>query len=128
MNIGVKLRSQVVDANGASCDIVKTGGSHRVKALNCGIISYQAEMRTEAFGDGSVTNMTNQREWTEQLVIPASGGGDQRDTKLKVEGAGSQVIFHTIGRLRQLGSDDGSLAEEGGYYQSQVLEVSAITA
>jgi hypothetical protein len=128
MNIGVKLGSQVVDARGVPSDIVKNGGSLRVKAVNIGIITYLADMCTEAFSNGAVTNAAGETKWHETLIIPAYGPGDQRDTRLEVHEARSPVVFRTEGHLRCLGSGDSSLGDGRGYYQSEALEVSARTA
>lgn len=134
MSIGVYLRTQIVNAGGASKNIVRTGDAFRVSAVNYGIISFVAEMATTVIGRG-VTDSADKADWTVQLILPGSPGAkaaDQRDVELIVTEPDSRVAFHSQGFLFQVSdalmAAEGSTRNEPAYYKSAALDVFGITA
>jgi len=128
MSVGVRLRSEIVDAGGAPSGVVRAGGALRSHAANLGIISFQAQMSTKIIGT-SVTDCRNSGEWTVTLLLPGSAGAkteDQEDTKLVVVEANQRVAFHTVCSLQSLFGELRS--RRTGYYQSKPLDVFGTTS
>jgi hypothetical protein len=133
MNVGVNLRTQLVDTSGNSTDVVLTGCSHRVEAVNLGIISFYAVLSTMVIGEG-VSNSTDDSDWSVPLVIAGAPGAktkSQNDTELKVTQPNKRVAFRTVGALYQL-SEIVKYQEGPGtdpdHYKSKPLDVFGTTA
>lgn len=127
MDVGVHLRSEVIDTNGAPSDFVQTGGALRVQAANFGVVSFQNELSTRAIG-GAATDRRGQDQWTSHLILPAVPKIiDQHDVELKVTKPKQPVAFRTVARLRQLIPDETS-PYGIGYYESAPLDVFAKTS
>jgi hypothetical protein len=133
MQVGVKLRTQIVNAEGAPSGGVHTGGALRADAVNLGIISFIAEMSTDVIGD-SVTDYNGSSNWITHLMLPGSPeakSADQKDTQLRVVRPGNRVAFRTIGTLFRLGDDltNGDRSStEAAHYKSKPLDVFGTTA
>jgi hypothetical protein len=130
MSVGVQLRTQVVDANGAPDEFVERNGALRVQATNLGIISLQAMMSTRVIG-GSVTNSRGQDNWQVKLLLPGSSAAkteDQQDVKLKVVHTHHRVAFRTIGSVSNLFNEEDSTHYALGHYQSDPLDIFAMTS
>jgi hypothetical protein len=129
MSIGVQLRTQVVDPNGSPGEFVQRDGALRVQATNLGIISFEATMSTKVIG-GSVTNLRNQDAWQVRLLLPGSSAAktaDQQDTKLKVVAPHHRVAFRTVGQVGSLVPDEDQARYDSGHYQSEPLDIFAMT-
>lgn len=128
MEIGPHLRTLVVDSMGAPSDYIETGAALRLQAMNLGIVSFQAKMITIVIG-ATVTNDSDQKQWSVYLLLPASPGAkttpDQQDTKLKVTKAGQKVGFRSVGELYDIMADIET--SSSGYYTSEPLDVFATT-
>lgn len=130
MIIGVRLRTQIVNANGAPDELIETGSAHRAHASNIGVISYVAKMTTRTIGT-AVTDCKNSHEWTVSLILPASSGArteEQKDTELIVVERKQQVAFHTMCSLSPLLSDRHLSTGVAGHYESLPLDVFGTTS
>jgi hypothetical protein len=122
-----RLRTQIVDDQGAPCSVVRTGGALRSTAFNLGVISLRANLSTETIGS-AVTNRNGADHWTSTLILAAYSGQkveEEDDTKLTVLRPDSQVAFRTIATVEQLAKDPSVYSM--GQYVSDPLEIFAKT-
>ena len=129
MNIGVHLRTQVIDSAGSPAEVVQTNGSLRANAVNLGVISFYVELYTDVVGD-SVTNERHATSWSVNLLLAGSTGaktGGQADTKLIVTQPDSMVAFRTVARLDRLVPGENPYTETG-HHTSETLDIIAKTA
>jgi hypothetical protein len=126
MQVGVSLRTEIVDDKGMPSSVVRTDGALRSTAFNLGVISLRADISTETIGS-AVTNKMGSDHWTSSLILPAYAGKkveEKDDTKLTVVRPDSQVAFQTIVTVERLANARNLYTER---YASDPLEIFAKT-